>query len=168
MTSLSIPPEAEIAANMAVELGYANHTTDLVPPFVQFVVERYPDFTADYNSSSHLQRHSTGVLERKLVDMLIRLVSFRCTQFNCQVSSQIMVLLGYDSYQIRSHRFRQKVENYLRKERKVGGVVPPSSRAVDKKQPSHLSCNLISSSLPHHGQVISKISSNAQEIDLRN
>ena len=168
MVSLSIPPEVEIAANMAIELGYANRTTDLVPPFVQFVVERHPDFTADYNSSSHLQRHSTGVLERKLVDMLIRLVSFRCTQFNCQVSSQIMVLLGYDSYQIRSHRFRQKVENYLRKERKLGGGVPPSCRPVDKKQSPQMSYSSISSSLSQHGQVISKISSNNKEIDLRN
>lgn len=168
MASLSIPPEVEIATNMAIELGYANRTTDLVPPFVQFVVERHPDFTADYNSSSHLQRHSTGVLERKLVDMLIRLVSFRCTQFNCQVSSQIMVLLGYDSYQIRSHRFRQKVENYLRKERKLGGGVPPSCRPVDKKQSPQMSYSSISSSLSQHGQVISKVSSNNKEIDLRN
>ena len=151
MTFFSVPPETEIAANMAIELGHVNQTMDLVLPSVQFVVERYPDFTADYNSASHLQRHSTGALERKLVDMLIRLVSFRCTQFNCQVSSQIMVLLGYDSYQIRSHRFRQKVENYLRKERKLGGGVPPSSRTQDNKQTYNLSCKSASSPLSHHG-----------------
>lgn len=133
MPPLSISPKVELAINICLELGRENETTAQIPEFVRFVVERFPEFAGDYESASHLQRHSTGILERKLVDMLIRMVSYRCSQFNCQLASQIMVLLGYESYQIRSHRFRQKVENHLRKQRKAGGEVPPSTRAVIRR-----------------------------------
>ena len=131
MTELS--PQAELAVNMAIELARMNETLPNVTRFVSFVVDHYKDFSADYNNSSHMQRHSTGSLERTLVNHLIQLASFHCSQHNCMIASQIMVFLGYESYQIRSNRFRQKVENYLRKERKLGGGVPPSTRSGKKK-----------------------------------
>ena len=130
----AVSPAAEIAINMAIELAKMNETIHVLPSFIQYVKDKYQDFPADYEYSSHLQRHSTGLLERKLVNYLIQLAAFKCSQFNCQIASQVMVLLGYESYQIRSHRFRQKVENYLRKQRKTGGGVPPSSRATSKKK----------------------------------
>lgn len=130
----AISPTAEIAINMAIELAKMNETVHVLPTFIQYVKDKYKDFPTDYENSSHLQRHSTGVLERRLVNYLIQLAAFKCSQFNCQIASQVMVLLGYESYQIRSHRFRQKVENYLRKQRRAGGGVPPSSRATSKKR----------------------------------
>ena len=131
MSELS--PQAELAINMAIELARMNETLSIVTPFVDYVVDHYKDFSADYNNSSHMQRHSTGSLERELVNSLIQLASFHCSQHNCMIASQIMVFLGYESYQLRSNRFRQKVENYLRKERKSGGEVPPSTRSGKRK-----------------------------------
>lgn len=130
----AVSPAAELAMNMAIELAKMNETVHVLPSFIQYVKDKYQDFPGDYENSSHLQRHSTGLLERKLANYLIQLAAFKCSQFNCQIASQVMVLLGYESYQIRSHRFRQKVENYLRKQRRTGGGVPPSSRASSKKK----------------------------------
>ena len=131
MSELS--PQAELAINMAIELARMNETLPNVSQFANYVIDHYKDFPADYNNSSQMQRHSTGSLERVLVNNLIQLASFHCSQHNCMIASQIMVFLGYESYQLRSNRFRQKVENYLRKERKSGGVVPPSTRSGKKK-----------------------------------
>ena len=128
-----VSPLAELAIHMAIELALMNDTIPIVSRFVNYVLEHYKDFSTDYNNSSHMQRHSTGSLERVLVNHLIQLASFHCSQHNCMIASQIMVFLGYESYQLRSNRFRQKVENYLRKERKSGGGVPPSTRSGKKK-----------------------------------
>ena len=62
--------------------------------------------------------------------MLIEMSSYQCTTANCQTASTVMVLLGYESYQLKPNRFRQKVENYLRQMRRDGGKVPPSTRSM--------------------------------------
>lgn len=120
----------EIALHLAYNLACANHMQELFTPFVSFVCQYEKGFEADYESASHLIRHSTGRLEKKLVTMLIEMSSYQCTTANCQTASTVMVLLGYESYQLKPNRFRQKVENYLRQMRRNGGQVPPSTRSM--------------------------------------
>lgn len=128
MSELSI--RTEIALHLAYNLASSNKVPELFKPFVLFVCHYANDFIADYESASHLRRHSTGHLEKSLVTMLIEMSSYHCSFHNCQTASNIMILLGYESYQLKRNRFRQKVENYLRQMRKEGGRVPPSTRSV--------------------------------------
>lgn len=123
-----IASSTEIALHLAFELARVNNSRHLFNPFLSFVYLHEKEFISDYEGASHLRRHSTGHLEKKLVTFLIQMSAFHCTHFNCHVASNIMVLLGYESYQLRRHRFRQKVENYLRQQRREGGSVPPSTR----------------------------------------
>ena len=119
----------EIVIHMATELALTNNTLQYLAPFIRFVEQHHNQFSNDYEHASHVKRHSTGQLEKTLVNLLIVLTSYHCTQYNCSVATQIMVFLGYQSYQLNCRRFRQKVENYLRQKRKEGGPVPPSSRS---------------------------------------
>ena len=123
-----LAPSTEIALHLAFELARVNNSRHLFNPFLSFVYLHEKEFISDYEGASHLRRHSTGHLEKKLVTFLIQMSAFHCTHFNCHIASNIMVLLGYESYQLRRHRFRQKVENYLRQQRREGGSVPPSTR----------------------------------------
>ena len=119
----------ELALHMTCELTRLNKTQDLFPDFWKFVIENYEKFPKEYNINSHTRRNTTGVLEKRIVTFLIKMCCYKCSLINCQIASQIMALLGYHSYRIMTNRFRQKVENYLRKERKEGGLVPPSTRS---------------------------------------
>lgn len=119
----------ELALHMTCELTRLNKTQDLFPDFWKFVIENYEKFPKEYSMNSHTCRNTTGVLEKRIVTFLIKMCCYKCSLINCQIASQIMALLGYHSYRIMTNRFRQKVENYLRKERKEGGLVPPSTRS---------------------------------------
>ena len=119
----------ELALHMTCELTRLNKTQDLFPDFWKFTIQYYEEFPEEYRMNSHTRRNTTGVLEKHVVTYLIKMCCYKCSLMNCQISSQIMALLGYHSYRVMTNRFRQKVENYLRKERKEGGLVPPSTRS---------------------------------------
>lgn len=119
----------ELALNIGYELARLNGTSELFHDFWKFVTMYYKKFPGEYKMNSHSRRNTTGTFEKTLVTYLIKICCYKCSLTNCQMASQILVLLGYDSYRLMTHRFRQKVENYLRKERKEGGKVPPSTRA---------------------------------------
>ena len=118
----------ELALNACYELARSNGTLELYPDFWRFVTAHYQEFPGEYASNNHTRRNTTGQYEKTLVTLLIKMCTYKCTINNCQLASLVMSLLGYDSYRQMSHRFRQKVENFLRKERKEGGKVPPSTR----------------------------------------
>lgn len=119
----------ELALHMTCELTRLNKTQDLFPDFWKFAIQNYKEFPREYRMNSHTRRNITGVLEKRVITFLIKMCCYKCSLINCQIASQIMALLGYHSYRIMTNRFRQKVENYLRKERKEGGLVPPSNRS---------------------------------------
>lgn len=119
----------ELALNMGYELARLNRTQEMYPEFWRFTLQHYENFPGEYSLNSHARRNTTGNLEKSLVTYLIKMCCYKCSLQNCQLASQILTFLGYDSYRIMTHRFRQKVENYLRKERKEGGLVPPSTRS---------------------------------------
>ena len=75
------------------------------------------DFHNDYSSTCTTERFSTGRLEKYLVDQLFLLVNWSCTANNVALVTELMILLGYESYEKKKSRFRQKMENELKKRR---------------------------------------------------
>lgn len=120
----------EIALNMCFELSRLNNTQDLFYDFWRFVIQWYEEFPYEYKMNSHSRKQHAGSHEKHLCLFLMKMCCYKCSMQNCQISSRIMTLLGYKSYHETPKRFRQKVENYLRRERKEGGSVPPSSRSL--------------------------------------
>ena len=99
------------------------------------------DFHDDYSHTCTTKRNSTGRLERVLVDKLFLLVKWSCTANNKNLVNELMILLGYKSYEKKPDRFRQKMENELKKRRSRKDTTIHASRMknppkkTNKKQP---------------------------------
>ena len=81
-------------------------------------------------------RFSSGKLEDEVCDILLKIINYSGKAENLDMATQLMVLLGYESYKIMKDRFRQRMENKLRALRKKGdSSARKSSRG---KKTSHL------------------------------
>ena len=100
------------------ELGEKNGTLDATRELASYIEKNGHLCKEDYESTSRDQRYSSGKIEKVIFKLLARVVNKQNKNGNAQKASRIMYLLGYKSYMERSHRFRQKMENLLKSERK--------------------------------------------------
>ena len=83
-----------------------------------FVKENWAKFPSDYENTSRNQRCSSGKVENELFNHIAGLCKWKTNKEYMKIASQIMILCGYRSYEKNKNRFKQKIENILKKERK--------------------------------------------------
>ena len=100
------------------ELGEKNGTLDAARELTSYLEKNGDQCKEDYAKTSRDQRYSSGKIEKVIFKLLAKVVNKQNKNGNALKASRIMSLLGYNSYTERSHRFRQKMENLLKSERK--------------------------------------------------
>ena len=92
------------------------HNTQLVADqTIQFVKENWGKFRADYESTS-TKRYSTGKVEKGLFKHVADVCNWKTNKEYMKAASRIMILCGYHSYE-KENRFKQKIQNILKKEK---------------------------------------------------
>lgn len=104
--------------HLVYDLGEKNGTMGAAKVLVQFLEKNGDLCKEDYEKTSRELRFSSGKIEKAIFKLLAMVVNKQNKNGNAQKASHIMFLLGYKSYMEKSHRFRQKMENLLKNERK--------------------------------------------------
>ena len=97
-------------------LASINNTKHEAEQAKMFVKENWDEFRRDFESTS--KRYSTGEIERDLFKLIANVCDWKTNKDYMRIASQIMILCGYYSYEKNKNRFKQKIQNYLKKERK--------------------------------------------------
>lgn len=111
------------------KLAQRNETMNQLPELEEFVRKNFDLFPKDYASTSHEKRYSTGKLEGELFLKLASLCNFKNRDDNAREASDMFRLLGYESYKQNPKRFRQKIENYKKKQKSLKGKYTPNTHA---------------------------------------
>lgn len=109
------------------KLAQHNETMSQLPELEEFVRRNFDLFSKDYGSTSHEKRYSTGKLEGELFLKLAGICNFKNRDDNAREASDIFRLLGYESYKQKPNRFRQKIENYKKKQKSMYGKSSPNT-----------------------------------------
>ena len=99
-------------------LASKEHTKTEARISKRFVEENWAKFLSDYENTSRNQRCSSGKVENELFNHIAGLCKWKTNKEYMKIASQIMILCGYRSYEKNKNRFKQKIENILKKERK--------------------------------------------------
>lgn len=102
-------------ADAIVALGRRNKTEARASELLKWLRGTYRQCEDDYTKTSTIKRYSTGKLEKKIFLYLADICQWENGNDNARQAGDIMIMLGYKSYQVRPHRFRQKVENEKKK-----------------------------------------------------
>lgn len=86
-----------------------------------------------FNKPKDAKRRTFGKKEGELVDKLVTICNYKCDCRNREAVNNIMMTIGYVGYDKKS-RFRQRMENCLKKKRKVDKSFRPSSRKMGVKE----------------------------------
>ena len=97
-------------------LASINNTKQEAEQAKMFVKENWEKFLRDFKSTS--KRYPTGRIERVLFKLIAKVCNWKTYKDYMRTASQIMILCGYYSYEKNKNRFKQKIQNYLKKERK--------------------------------------------------
>ena len=99
-------------------LASKEHTETETRIAKRFVEENWAKFPSDYENTSRNQRCSSGKVENELFNHIAGLCKWKTNKEYMKIANQIMILCGYNSYKKNKNRFKQKIENILKKERK--------------------------------------------------
>ena len=99
-------------------LASINNTKHEAEQAKKFVKENWDEFRRDFESTSTKERYSTGRIERVLFRLIANVCDWKTNKDYMRIASQIMILCGYHSYEKKKNRFKQKIQNILKKSRK--------------------------------------------------
>ena len=97
-------------------LASINNTKQEAEQAKKFVEENWYEFRRDFESTSTKERCSTGEIERDLFRLIANVCDWKTNEDYMRIASQIMILCGYHSYE-KENRFKQKIQNILKKEK---------------------------------------------------
>ena len=98
-------------------LASINNTKQEAEQAKKFVEENWDEFRRDFESTSTKERCSTGEIERDLFKLIANVCDWKTNKDYMRIASQIMILCGYHSYEKKKNRFKQKIQNILKKEK---------------------------------------------------
>ena len=98
-------------------LASINNTKQEAEQAKKFVEENWDEFRRDFESTSRKKRYSTGDIERDLFKLIANVCDWKTNKDYMRIASQIMILCEYNSYKINKDRFKQKIQNILKKEK---------------------------------------------------
>ena len=135
-------------------LASINNTKQEAEQAKKFVEENWDEFRRDFESTSTKERCSTGEIERDLFRLIANVCDWKTNKDYMRIASQIMILCGYHSYE-KANRFKQKIQNYLKKE--IESDISDSISQVNNDLPS--SNNQEMNSIPSINQDVYVVSS---------
>lgn len=124
--------------SLITSLGSLNSRETEAALLVDWIMERWEEIKKevnDFNKSKDAKRRTFGKKEGELVDKLVSICNYKCDSRNRDAVNNIMITLGYVGYDKKS-RFRQRMENCLKKKRKNDKSFHPSSRKPGMKRPA--------------------------------
>lgn len=111
-----------------------NHTEGAFQKVKAFLNKNLGKLVEEAKIARSDKRRTYGNYESQLSNLFIELCNYRCTQQNRDNVNKIMSDIGYEGYKSKP-RFRQRMENYLKSEKKKRRPVRSSSRRK-RAQPS--------------------------------
>ena len=108
-------------------LASKEHTETEARIAKRFVEENWAKFPSDYENTSRNQRCSSGKVENELFNHIAGLCKWKTNKEYMKIANQIIILCGYNSYKKNKNRFKQKIENILKKERKILQLIKRSN-----------------------------------------
>ena len=117
-------------------LGNLNSRETEAAELIEWIQERWEEIkreVTDVVRPKDAKRRTFGKREGELVDKLVNICNYKCDSGNREKVNSIMVTLGYEGYDKKS-RFRQRMENCLKKRRKNDKSFHPSSRKPGGKE----------------------------------
>ena len=124
--------------SLITSLGSLNSRETEAALLVDWIMERWEEIKKevnDFNKPKDSKRRTFGKKEGELVDKLVSICNYKCDSRNRDAVNNIMITLGYVGYDKKS-RFRQRMENCLKKKRKNDKSFHPSSRKPGMKRPA--------------------------------
>ena len=124
--------------SLITSLGSLNSRETEAALLVDWIMERWEEIkkeVIDFNKPKDAKRRTFGKKEGELVDKLVSICNYKCDSRNRDAVNNIMITLGYVGYDKKS-RFRQRMENCLKKKRKNDKSFHPSSRKPGMKRPA--------------------------------
>ena len=124
--------------SLITSLGSLNSRETEAALLVDWIMERWEEIKKevnDFNKPKDAKRRTFGKKEGELVDKLVSICNYKCDSRNRDAVNNIMITLGYVGYDKKS-RFRQRMENCLKKKRKNDKSFHPSSRKPGMKRPA--------------------------------
>ena len=106
-----MPVDIDSINSIIEALGKRNSTKNFIQHLVNYIMRHQNEFEVDYESTSREDRFSTGKLEKEVFLMLANICRYSNANGNAAQASDVMIRLGYYSYQHNPKRFRQKIEN---------------------------------------------------------
>ena len=122
--------------SLITSLGRLNSRETEAALLVDWIMERWEEIKKevnDFNKPKDAKRRTFGKKEGELVDKLVSICNYKCDSRNRDAVNNIMITLGYVGYDKKS-RFRQRMENCLKKKRKNDKSFHPSSRKPGMKR----------------------------------
>ena len=128
-------------------LASKEHTETEARIAKRFVEENWAKFPSDYENTSRNQRCSSGKVENELFNHIAGLCKWKTNKEYMKIASQIMILCGYNSYKKNKNRFKQKIENMKKKNKKkikmstmtiVRIIIRTSIRNINEKERKRL------------------------------
>ena len=111
-----------------------NHTEEAFQKVKAFLNKNLGKLVEEAKIARSDKRRTYGNYESQLSNLFIELCNYRCTQQNRDNVNKIMSDIGYEGYKSKP-RFRQRMENYLKNEKKKRRPVRGLSRRK-RAQPS--------------------------------
>ena len=124
--------------SLITSLGSLNSRETEAALLVDWIMERWEEIKKevnDFNKPKDAKRRTFGKKEGELVDKLVSICNYKCDSRNRDAVNNIMITLVYVGYDKKS-RFRQRMENCLKKKRKNDKSFHPSSRKPGMKRPA--------------------------------
>ena len=115
-------------------LASINNTKQEAEQAKKFVEENWDEFRRDFESTSTRERFSTGHLEKGLFKHVADVCDWKTNSDYMRIASRIMILCGYHSYEKKKNRFKQKIQNILKKEKSKSPKMESKKRKRTNKK----------------------------------
>ena len=98
-------------------LASINNKEDKAEQAKKIVEDKWDQFHSDFENTSCKKRYSTGKVEKGLFNHVANVCDWKTNSDYMKKASRIMILCGYHSYEKKKNRFKQKIQNILKKEK---------------------------------------------------
>ena len=107
---------------------------------IMYIRNNYKLIKEETSKERSAKRRTFGKCERRLVDDFVEICNYRCDIQNRRFVNEIMSLLEYGGYDDKKPRFRQRMENIMKKMRRSNKAVRPSNRNLfsEERNPVYL------------------------------
>lgn len=115
-------------------LSASNNKMEEGENVIMYIRNNYKSIKEETSKERSAKRRTFGKCERRLVDDFVEICNYRCDIQNRRFVNEIMSLLEYGGYDDKKPRFRQRMENIMKKMRRSNKAVRPSNRNLSSEE----------------------------------